>query len=82
MAILQLPRFRREARWGTTNVRPNSLGAFPGARTTMTPNLPGTCPRARWSVTYGDHVAPQLFQLQTESRQQILFYFTFGGTPY
>ena len=22
------------------------------------PNLPGTCPRARWSVTYGDYVAP------------------------
>ena len=25
----------------------------------MTPNLPGTCPRARWSVTYGNHVAPR-----------------------
>ena len=57
MAILQLPRSSREARWGTNNVHPNSLGAFPGARTTMTPNLPRTCPRALWSVAYGDHVA-------------------------
>ena len=48
----------------------------------MTPNLPGTCPRARWSVTYGGHVAPKAFQLSTESRQQILSYFTLWGAPY
>ena len=58
MAILQRPRSSQEACWGTINVHPNSLNAFPGARTTMTLNLPGTCPRARWSVTYGDHVPP------------------------
>ena len=45
----------------------------------MTPNFPEPVTRARWSVTYGDHAAPLgVSASRTESRQQILTYFTSG----